>query len=112
MEESQITLCFPNDNTKRIDYVIFYKYSDQSKDKNDLELKNANRNKFLNILEKERIIIYKELKLTIKNQVHKYILLHCPTERLLQQAEKIKLEMRIKNVNIKYCKIFEKLKKK
>ena len=100
MEEPHIT-CFPNDNTKHIDYVIFYKYSDQKKDKNDFELKEANREKFLNILKNERLIINKEIEFTIKNQVHQYILLHCPTERLLQQAEKIKLEMGIINVSIR-----------
>ncbi|RNA37458.1 hypothetical protein BpHYR1_031974 [Brachionus plicatilis] len=100
MEEPQITSCFPNDNTKRIDYVIFYKYSEQSVDSEDFKLKETNRNNFLDAVQKESIILNKELKFKTKNETNHYILLHCPLERLLKQAERIKLEMRLKDAKL------------
>ncbi|RNA34079.1 anoctamin-4 isoform X1 [Brachionus plicatilis] len=86
-------------NTELIDYVIYYKYSDQSVGSKDFKLKETNRNKFLGVV-KNKLKLNKELKFKTENETHHYILLHCPLESLLEQAETIKLELRLKDAKL------------
>ena len=34
------------------------------------------------------------------NEIHKYVLLHCKIDRLFEEAERVKLEMRLNNVHL------------
>lgn len=99
MKESQNASYFPNDNSKHIDYVLCYKQTNEKEFGTQKNLKEWNKNKFLEILEKDFSIINEEIKYENdeKTETHEFILLHCPLEHLLKQAEKIRLEMRIKD---------------
>jgi len=93
----QITTSFPNENEKRIDYVIVYKVSDE--ESGDKFINDAIRDEFFQKLRQEKI----EVKLIeFKNEKQNliYAILHCPNERLMVEAEKIKLAVRINKVYI------------
>ena len=93
----QNSTSFPNENEKHIDYVIVYK--DNEKNKN-VVYKEAVRNEFFQKLLEENVQI-KFLEFKTENENHVYALLHCPNERLMVEAEKTKLPMRIDEVNLK-----------
>jgi hypothetical protein len=89
--------CFPNDNSKHIDFVITYKYDTDREQKESHKTKEAIRDGFVDLVKKENIDVY-----TIRHVdgddctvVH---LLSCSMDRLLNEAEKTKLEMRLSNV--------------
>ena len=92
----QITSSFPNENEKQIDYVIVYK--DNEKNKN-VAYKMQVRDEFFQKLRQENVEV-KLIEFKTKNEIHVYALIHCPNERLMIEAEKIKLRMPINNVNI------------
>lgn len=98
--EPQIPTHFPNDNRKRIDYVIVYKYVDDdidtAKERADFADKEQMRKKFFDALAKENFHI--QLIRFKCNENHVYALLHCDVNRLLDEAERVKLEMRLNNV--------------
>ncbi|CAF0718472.1 unnamed protein product [Brachionus calyciflorus] len=118
MEEPQITTSFPNNNQKRIDYVIFYKYSDDETNNQDFEEKQKFRKKFLESISEESIEYY-DLKFNRQNEKHHFLLLHCPLKRLFKEAENLKLEMRLykeylddqetKNLEIEWIKAIKEL---
>lgn len=107
----QIATHFPNDNSKRIDYVILYKYEkkldeNRETDRDDSEMrktreefgqKEALRQKFIHRLQEEGFNVA-PLRRNHRDRVDIYLLLNCSIERLLDEAEKSKLEMRLKNV--------------
>lgn len=108
--DPQIPTHFPNDNTRHIDYVICYTYEKKMEedigpheDEDDIEkreqyaIKEATRRRFLHRLKQEGFEI-KDIKFTINDHVHVYLLLYCHIERLLQEAERTRLEMRLNNV--------------
>ena len=101
---------FPNQNHKNIDYVIVYekhnKAHDESKKENHKESSNDESKKmkkekvikaFFDELKAQKIEVY-EIKTNEKDSNEHFCLLHCPTERLLQEAENSRLEIILKNV--------------
>jgi hypothetical protein len=102
----QIRTSFPNDVTKHIDYVIKYeKHSISEPDLDQLEHESY-RKLFFDEITKQSIEIY-PLEVKSHGKRHIYALLHCPMERLLVEAETIKLEMNLKTVL--FLIIFEKI---
>ncbi|XP_012944219.2 anoctamin-5 [Aplysia californica] len=85
---------------KRIDFVLIHN-SVYSKDTNDpekkkeLERHERNRERFKSLLEKEGFSIQSD---TVGE--HVYIKLHCPFKRLCVEAEKVRLEMPLKDMTI------------
>jgi hypothetical protein len=94
-EEPQILTSFPNNNSKHIDYVIKYEERTIS-DHKQLEHESY-RKLFFDEIKKQSIEIY-PLEVKSHGKRHIYALLHCPMERLLVEAETIKLEMNLKTV--------------
>ena len=98
-ESSQLYTSFPNENKKHIDYVIAYKIKDKDGIETDASKeKEPHRKSFLKQLKKETLELY-TLDLKKDDEEYVYILLHCPIERLMIETEKMRLEMRLKNVN-------------
>jgi hypothetical protein len=93
----QITTSFPNYNSKHIDYVIIYKYDRDDADDKEIRKKNEIRKAFFKNLELEEQIQIYYIRFNKDDEVHVYALLHAPMERLLEEAEKIKLQMRLNN---------------
>ena len=92
--------CFPNDNTKPIDYVIVYKKNnldDLKKKKNQ----NAERIRelFFEKLKKESFDLYFINFEDAKSHEYCYVLLSCSTNRLLEEYGFLNYEMQLKNVN-------------
>lgn len=111
--EPQIPTRFPNDNSKHIDYVITYKYDkrfdeenaheneSQKKARQDFMKKEEVRKNFLKRLVDEGFDVA-TTQFLIGDHVNVYILLNCKIERLLQEAERVRLEMRLNNVKIEH----------
>jgi hypothetical protein len=103
MSAKQILTNFPNSNTKHIDYVIIYEaFTEFDLMKKENYLIHTIREEFFNQLKKDAFDIY-----YIEQEVHQdnenrkkliYALLNCSNERLLQEAENIRLEMKLKHV--------------
>lgn len=94
LEHKNLFNYFPNQPTKQIDYVIVYKESENTKNA------EKSREKFFNTLETKGFEIY-----TIKKQDEGeenvkivYKLLHCSLEKLMEEAERIQLELPLKDV--------------
>ncbi len=100
MNEYQSCTSLPNCNQKHIDYVIRYTLDldDNSIDKKNV-LKKIYVKLFLDELKKENIEVF-TLEAKSIHMKHVFVMLHCPMERLLVEAEKTKLEMQLKNVFI------------
>ena len=92
----QITTSFPNENEKQIDYVIVYK--DNEKNKN-VAYKMQVRDEFFEKLRQENVEV-KFIEFKTGNEIRVYALIHCPNERLMVEAEKIKLRLPINSVII------------
>ena len=92
----QTCTSFPNQNQKHIDYVIKYEKLLTQDPDTQLESKSYRR-LFFNLVTEEQIEIYK-LRIQIEDEEHVFALLHCPLERLLKEAERSKLEMKLKSV--------------
>ena len=90
----QILTSFPDQNEKHIDFVIVYKQLDGRPTDQECIKKRA---EFFKELQKESFDIY---DIDPKSTYDKfgYILLHCSTERLLREAESIRLKMPLKEV--------------
>lgn len=122
--QPQILTHFPNDNSKRIDYVVAYKYdrkhdhqqpvaangggqqqqqhsidvdSDARRERDEFEEREDLRRKFVLKLQEEGFDV-EFLRRNHSDYVSVYMLLHCNVERLLKEAERTKLEMRLNNV--------------
>lgn len=126
---SQLPNCFPNDNTKRIDYVIVYKKDQQNqsekkskpdaesgeeneeKDEKDEVASKEKEKKERKFRKKTRKLFIKQLKEEgfdverlqwVGDECEVFILLHCSLKRLFEEAENTKLQMRLNNVKIFY----------
>ena len=95
----QLGKSFPGNNKKNIDYVIKYREKtnvnskEHGKQLNIQELRKA----FFKCLENEDFDIY-YIRLKRSNYVKVYALLNCSVDRLLREAEAVKLQMRLKTV--------------
>lgn len=88
---------FPNDPSKHIDYVIYYKETPQTQKSQEVR---KMRNKFMLQLNREGFDVY-----TIKRKRDKpansksvYLLLNCSLQRLMEEAERVHLELPLKDV--------------
>jgi hypothetical protein len=90
----QITTSFPNQNEKQIDYVIVYKDNENNK---NLEYKDAVREEFFQKLRQENVEV-NLIEFKTDNEIHVYAIIHCSNERLMLEAEKIKLPVQINSV--------------
>ena len=96
---SQNLTSFPNQNNKHIDYVLVYEEEGEEEEKKSEaeESKERIREGFLKALEAESFewfrIVHEK-----KGQKLVYILLNCKEERLLEEAEIIKIQMTLKHV--------------
>ena len=88
----QLAHCLPNQNTKYIDYVIIYNKTNKNEER--FKFEEEIRKEFFAELEREEFEI-EFIEVTNRSQTQVYALLHCPVERLLHEAEKIRLEMRL-----------------
>jgi hypothetical protein len=102
LNNKQILTNFPNSNTKHIDYVIIYEaFTELDLMKKENYLIHSIREEFFNQLKKDTFDIYYIEQEIHENENHKkliYALLNCSNERLLQEAENIRLEMKLKHV--------------
>lgn len=97
-EDLQILTSFPNFNNKHIDYVIVYEVINENEFKDLEKVKiRKKRDEFFMQLIVESFEIY-NIKIDYENKNFIYALLHCPTVRLLEEAEAMRLEMRLRNV--------------
>ena len=98
---------FPNDQTKHIDYVIYYedevldedpkKINNRSNKK--LRLKKEMRDRFLLQLKNEEgFEIYNLIKNKNEDETSNYLLLNCSLSRLMQEAERMQLVLPLKEV--------------
>lgn len=103
----QILTSLPNANDKHIDYVICYEVVDKT-DISSSDLKaRERREQFFQQLKQESFEIY-NIEQVKDGRTFMFCLLHCPVKRLMKEAEYLRLEMRLKNVN-KTQKITNKL---
>ena len=101
VNQQQLT-SFPNRNDKHIDYVIVYDKLDENEFFTfDNQQKHVVRRAYFDRLRGESFDIY-QIEHTKFNRTRVFTLLHCSTERLLEEAELIRLEMTLKNVII-FC---------
>ena len=96
INRKQYLTSFPSQNDKHIDFVIAYKPMQETPE-NMLCLNK--RYEFFNGLKKENFEIFHIESSAASNRLC-YALLHCKTERLLKEAEAIRLKMKLKNVRI------------
>ena len=94
----QLLTSFPNRNDKHIDYVIVY---DKLEETDFYTLENQQkrvvRRAFFEKLRAENFEIY-EIEHKKYNRTRVFTLLNCSIERLLEEAELIRLEMTLKDV--------------
>ena len=95
---SQCLTCFPNDNSKRIDYVITYKFDDDEVNEEDARVKQEMRDLFFKQLEEEKIETY-FIRFKRDRTNHVYALLHCSMDRLFDEAQRTNHQMRLNNVH-------------
>ena len=98
MAESENHPIFTNfpDNKKKIDYVL--KYDIPLEIDADFIEKESYRSLFFEEVKKQSIEIY-NLEIKTDSKIITYVLLNANIERLLDEAELIKLEMKLKTVN-------------
>jgi hypothetical protein len=97
----QFLTSLPHYNLKHIDYVIVHEElcDRENLAGEDLKRKQIRKEFFANLKEQTFELFDLEIDIS-KNKKCIYTLLHCPLERLLQEAERSRLEMRLKNVNL------------
>jgi hypothetical protein len=79
--------CFPGDNNKIIDFVIYFKETDDGKVKN-------NRRHFFRQLEKEDIeTFFIKVEGRTPGTKNIFALLNCSSDRLMAEAERLELEV-------------------
>ena len=93
--EAQNLTSFPNQNRKHIDYVLVF---EEEKPSAEEEIKKAIRQAFNEALKNESFEIYR-IEHACDNKKLIFILLNCPDERLLDEAEIMKIQMTLKNVS-------------
>jgi hypothetical protein len=92
-QQIQITTSFPNES-KHIDYVIAYKAGEE---KDNLAFVNAMREEFFQKLRQENVDV-KLVEFKDKKENLIFALLNCSNERLMFEAEKMKLAVEINKV--------------
>lgn len=98
MHTPQSPTSFPSQNKKHIDYVVTYKdHTDDNQEKRAKKVKE--RKIFFDKLQEEGLEV-EILEFGTGEELHNYALIHCPLERLMVEAEKIKLNMKLNDVNI------------
>lgn len=103
MHTPQSPTSFPSQNKKHIDYVITYKdHTDDNQEKRAKKVKE--RKIFFEKLQEEEGLEVEILEFGTGEELHNYALIHCPLERLMVEAEKIKLNMKLNDVNIFFDK--------
>ena len=95
-EFHQVGTCFPNNNSKHIDYVICYRETFDENEEFNQKAKSA-RQAFFDKLKAEGVEIY-YLEEKESDETVIYALIHCSLDRLLIEAEAINLEMPLKDV--------------
>ena len=90
----QILTSFPNQNEKHIDFVIVYKVLEEIPENLICLSKQV---EFFTELKRQSFDIY-EISPSVTGENFSYALLHCNKERLLKEAENIRLRMQIKDV--------------
>lgn len=96
--EQQLLTHYPDDNLKKIDYIIKFKPPKRVEVQYRIEaffkeiISHQIQVKYLNVRN------IKNIKDNENNDDFTYALLHCPLERLLIEAETIRLEMDLKKV--------------
>ena len=95
---------FPNNNKKHIDYVIYYKETPHI---NSCKEKVQFRTKFFKQLMEEDFDFYylKQKDVDDENVTHVYVLLNCSLERLMDEAERMEIEMPLKPVGIIFLSV-------
>ena len=93
---------FPDNMSKRVDYVITYTYKDEPpsgvESDEDVRFKKDMRELFFQRLNADHIDTY-PIDIRLNDGTHKvYVLLHCQTERLFDEAQRVNLQMRLNNV--------------
>lgn len=113
-EDIPLQLCtsFPNDNSKQIDFVLHIRdKTDKIINDDDQNLANnfsqseiddyyrkyEAREAMLSEIREEGLEIYEFPPFQKGSSTHTYKLLHCPKERLLREAEDVKLEVDLKD---------------
>lgn len=91
-DQVQSLTSLPNANEKCIDYVIFYEKAPETETK-----LIRKRNEFFMQLSAELFEVH-FLEFDFDNKKYVYALLHCPIERLMEEGETMRLEMRLRNV--------------
>ena len=96
VNKRQMLNYFPN-NAKHIDYVIYYKEIEDAEKQIE-----SNRKKFFKKLELEQFDLYflKQNDVKNSNVKHVFVLLNCSLERLMEEAERLNLELPLKQVSI------------
>ena len=92
-EKRQFLTSLPNANSKQIDYVIKFKQQISTEHKLQIDAFFVNIESKVNKIE----IVYLNVNKN-NNEKFTYALLHFPLDRLLEEAESIKLEMNLKQV--------------
>ncbi len=93
----QLLTSFPNQNNKTIDYVILYERLEENIDEN-LGKKEIVQKAFFNNLASQGFEIY-ELEKRLEGKTIVYALLNCNSmDRLLEEAELVRLYLKLKNV--------------
>ena len=95
-EQHQFLTSLPNDNSKKIDYIIKYKQQTSAEHKFKIDA-------FFNDI-KNKVSQIEIVHLNVDkndNKKYTYALLHFPLDRLLDEAETIKLELNLKQVQKK-----------
>ena len=98
VEQKVLLNYFPNDQSKSIDYVIYYEVGPQTTDKN-----KQMRNKFIKQLKLKDGFEIQILFQKTEEKKQFYVLLNCPLERLMIEAERMHLELPLKSVSFFEC---------
>ena len=99
---------FPSDQTKHIDYVIYYMEKSIEGDENSRSNKNIKKRKVIRyryldqLKSKEGFEIERIVKMEENNETSNYLLLSCSFKRLMQEAERINLVLPLKTVNYSF----------
>ncbi len=92
----QVCNSFPNNNKKRIDFVLTYEETLADQNASPRTKEDSIRAEFFTQLANEKVESY-DIEYENKDGVRKVMkLLHCPLDRLLIEAEKVNLEMPLK----------------
>lgn len=93
---------FPNEPTKQIDYVLVYDKLTEYQLRTDKKKfrKHKIRELFFDKLEREKFEVYEINFTNDKDEEMVYALLHCSNERLLEEADELNFEMKLRNCRL------------